>query len=48
MEEVITVGLDAGLQIWFPYLVFFLTDGKRKILGYCGISIKITRVAASL
>jgi len=46
MKEVITVGLATGLQIWFPYLVFFLTDGKRKILGDCGICIMITRVAA--
>ena len=38
MKEAITVGLDVGLQIWFPYLVFFLTDGKRKILVDCGIS----------
>lgn len=38
MKEAITVGLDVGLQIWFPYLAFSLTDGKRKILVDCGIS----------
>ncbi len=38
MKDAITVGLDAGLQIWFPYLIFLISDGKTKILVDCGIS----------
>jgi N-acyl homoserine lactone hydrolase len=38
MKEAITVGLDVGLQIWFPYLVFYVTDGRRKIMVDGGIS----------
>jgi len=38
MKEALTVGLDTGLQIWFPYLVFLLSNGKTKILVDCGIS----------
>jgi N-acyl homoserine lactone hydrolase len=38
MKEAITVGLDTGLQIWFPYLVFYVTDEKTQLMVDCGIS----------
>jgi N-acyl homoserine lactone hydrolase len=38
IKDRLTVGLDSDLQLWFPYLSFFVSDGKTNILIDCGIS----------
>ena len=39
-KEQLTTGLDVGLPLTVPYLGFYLTDGKHKVLADNGINAK--------
>ena len=39
-KEMITVGVDIGLEVTLPYLGFLVTDGRRNILFDTGINAK--------
>jgi N-acyl homoserine lactone hydrolase len=40
MKEQLTTGLDVGVPLTVPYLAFYMTDGKHKILCDTGINAK--------
>ena len=39
-KEQLTTGLDVGVALAIPYLGFYMTDGKHKILCDTGINAK--------